>query len=52
MDRDDSSAKFWISPIVLARNFGFRTHELSDIERIIARQEIFFSTEWRSNRGS
>lgn len=34
-DRDDDSAKFWLDPISLARNLGFRGHELGEIERII-----------------
>jgi len=30
VDRDDLSAKFWLSPVQLAGNFGFRAHELRD----------------------
>jgi hypothetical protein len=28
MDREDLSAKFWLTPVVLARNFGFNANEL------------------------
>jgi Domain of unknown function (DUF4160) len=28
VDRDDLSAKFWLGPVQLAGNFGFRAHEL------------------------
>jgi hypothetical protein len=28
-------AKFWLEPINLALNYGFRAHELNEIERII-----------------
>jgi Domain of unknown function (DUF4160) len=28
IDRDDLSAKFWLDPVQLARNFGFRANEL------------------------
>ena len=28
-------AKFWLDPIDLASNYGFRAHELNKIERII-----------------
>ena len=28
VDRDDSSAKFWIDPVQLAASFGFRAREV------------------------
>lgn len=33
VDRDDASATFWLNPVSLARNLGFRPHELRRIER-------------------
>jgi len=35
VDRDDFSAKFWVEPVHLARNLGFRPRELAEIERIV-----------------
>jgi len=35
VDRDDQSAKFWLDPVGLVRNFGFSPHELLAIERIV-----------------
>lgn len=35
VDHDEDSAKFWLEPISLAGNLGFRGHELREIERII-----------------
>jgi hypothetical protein len=35
VDRDDSSAKFWLKPLALAGNFGFSTRELRTIEEIL-----------------
>ena len=32
---DDVSCKFWLSPVGLASNLGFRASELRDIERLI-----------------
>jgi hypothetical protein len=32
VDREDLSAKFWLDPVQLARNFGFRAHELRTIQ--------------------
>lgn len=31
--RDDSEAKFWLQPIALATNHGFRGEELREIQR-------------------
>ena len=36
VDRDDASAKFWLGPVALARNFGFSAAELRTIERLVA----------------
>jgi Domain of unknown function (DUF4160) len=33
--RDDLEAKYWLAPVALAVNHGFRTAELRDIERLV-----------------
>jgi hypothetical protein len=35
VDRDGCSAKFWIEPVALAQNLGFRASELRQIEAIL-----------------
>lgn len=35
IDRDDLSAKFWLDPVQLAGNFGFRAHELRTIQSLV-----------------
>lgn len=35
VDWDSCSAKFWLGPVALTRNRGFRAHELRRIERIV-----------------
>ncbi len=40
VDRDDLSAKFWLEPVALARNLGFRAHELRDVERTTHRRML------------
>ena len=32
---ESDQAKFWLDPIHLASNYGFRAHELNEIEKII-----------------
>ena len=42
VDREGFSVKFWLDPIQLAGNFGFRAHELRGIQLILVdrRQEL------------
>lgn len=46
VDRDNDSAKFWLEPIGLARNLGFRAHELREIERIIRNHQQELLEAW------
>jgi hypothetical protein len=41
IDRDELSAKFWLNPVQLAANFGFRAHELRKIQSSV----LDFSTQ-------
>lgn len=42
VDREDLSAKFWLDPVQLGRNFGFRAHELRAVQSLVIenRQEL------------
>ena len=46
VERERSSAKFWIDPVVLARSHGFARSELLDIQRIVAENEQKFRKAW------
>lgn len=35
VDKQGKTAKFWLSPVQVARNHGYRAHELNEIESII-----------------
>jgi len=35
VDKQGKTAKFWLSPLKIAKNHGYRTHELNEIESII-----------------
>ncbi|HET6567581.1 MAG TPA: DUF4160 domain-containing protein [Rhodothermales bacterium] len=35
VDRENKSAKFWLEPVALASNYGYRKQDLRDIERKI-----------------
>ena len=35
VDRDNLSAKIWLSPVALARNYGFKTNELRRLLNLV-----------------
>ncbi|WP_337176909.1 DUF4160 domain-containing protein [Paludisphaera sp.] len=51
VDRDDRSAKFWIDPVSLARNLGFKPSELRTIERLLADNQPVLMAAWRAHLG-
>jgi hypothetical protein len=46
VDRDNLSAKFWLSPMDLDRNLGFSAHELRLIGRILLENEEALLEAW------
>jgi hypothetical protein len=46
VDRDDLSAKFWLSPVQLAGNFGFRARELREIQSLVSFSRQRFLEAW------
>lgn len=46
IDKDGSSAKFWLEDISLARNIGFCAKELSKIRYIILENQKMFLEKW------
>ncbi len=52
VDRDEKSAKFWLSPVALARNLGFGAIELSKIEKIVRENEASLIEEWNEYFGT
>jgi hypothetical protein len=51
VDRDNLSAKFWLSPVALARNFGFGAHELRTIESLVSQHAKLFLEAWYGHHG-
>jgi hypothetical protein len=52
VDRDDSTAKFWLVPVALARNLGFSARELAQIERVIRDNQQLLLEAWNDYFGS
>ena len=44
--RDRQIAKFWLSPVSLARNSGFRQRELDRIARLVVEYEAILVEAW------
>ena len=48
---ESDQAKFWLDPISLAANYGFRAHELNEIERIIQEHKDELLEAWNERPG-
>jgi hypothetical protein len=51
VDRESLSAKFWLNPVGLARNFGFSARELRRIEETIRENQPELSEAWNGYFG-
>jgi hypothetical protein len=49
--RDRKACKFWLQPIVLAKNDGFSPRELNQIRAIIVEQLPKIQEAWREHCG-
>ena len=48
VDRDDATAKFWLSPVSLASSLGFKAHELAALHRLVHENEKELIDAWNS----
>lgn len=46
IDKDDLSAKFWLKPIGLAKNVGFRPKELNKLLELVRRHQNKLLEAW------
>jgi len=44
-------AKFWLEPVELAHNRGFRGHELTEVNRLVMEHRRFFLERWHEYFG-
>ena len=52
VDREKFSAKFWLQPISLARNIGFRAHELRRIQALLVNHQAELLEAWDGHFGA
>ena len=46
---DEDEAKFWLEPVRLAANHGFRAHELNEIEQLAKAHQARFVEAWNGH---
>lgn len=46
IDRDNLSAKFWLEPVALVKNIGFRPKELRKLELLVRENQIKLVESW------
>lgn len=49
VDRDHRSAKFWLVPVVLARNLGFGATELRKIQLFVEQHQVELTEAWHGH---
>lgn len=47
----EHEAKFWLDPIGLVANYGFRSRDLNEIERLIREHEAELLEAWHEHLG-
>jgi hypothetical protein len=52
VDRDNLSAKFWLEPPELARNFGFGAVELRRIQLVVSENQFTLLEKWHGYFGT
>jgi hypothetical protein len=52
IDRDDSTAKFWLEPVALAKNIGFSAKELRKLESLVEENKVMLAEAWYEYFGS
>jgi hypothetical protein len=52
VDREKFSAKFWLQPVGLAKNFGFNPRELKQVQTVVSENQINLLEAWHGYFGS
>jgi len=52
VDRDELSAKFWLVPVALARNFGFSAKEFAKVESLVEANRDGLLEAWNGHFGA
>ena len=45
----EDEAKFWLEPVQVAANYGFRTREINEIERLVREHKELLLEAWNEH---
>ncbi|RPI18020.1 MAG: DUF4160 domain-containing protein [Acidobacteriales bacterium] len=51
VEQAEKYAKLWLDPVAIVRSRGFRSHELSEIMRIVRENRQIFREKWDEHFG-
>jgi hypothetical protein len=49
VERETCVAKFWLKPSVLASNYCFRSHELTQLRKLVEKNQDLFWEKWHEH---
>lgn len=52
IDRENLSAKFWLNPVSLARNFGYGAKELHSLQKLVINNQFQLLEAWHGYFGT
>jgi hypothetical protein len=52
VDREKFSAKFWLEPVALGRNLGFRASELRTLQSLVVEHQLKLLEAWHGYFGA
>jgi hypothetical protein len=52
VEQAERYAKFWLAPISLAANYGFRSGELTELLRLVSEHHVLFQEKWNEFFGN
>jgi hypothetical protein len=52
IERDDSYAKFWLQPVLLAASRDFRDHEITELRTMVLENQALFLERWNEHFGN
>ncbi len=52
VEASDGHCKFWLDPLRLARNDGFRSHTLNEIHKLIEDHHDIIGQKWHEHFGT
>jgi len=52
VEQAERHAKFWLNPVSLARSRGFRSGEITEIQRIVEEYRSLFEERWHEHHES